>query len=1424
MSVRFQDMAESTPDYLTNRDLFSNHYLTEHLPDTEVWKSVEEDELESVFQEISDLYDHRKDSVDQYNERQLQRRFIDPILDALGIDYGVEETVQKTQRRPDYGFFINDEAVDRAFDRKDAGGDFYADAIAVGDAKRWNRKLDSQGDNKHSFENPSHQISVYLDETDASWGILTNGRKWRLYHTAHQLDSFYEVDLPELIDACESEDGLNQFKYFYLLFRRAGFVPDDNGECLLDRVLEESNLFAEKLGEDLKWNIYEAIETLANGFFDYHQNDLSRESFEEADLLSSNNDNFAEARLGLVHESSLIYLYRLIFILYAESEGRDLLNTGNDYYREKFSLNHLKKQVADKRDTPGSEFAAWDDELWTQLNDLFELIDQGSLAKGIPRDSLHIPAYNGGLFRTDPDEKDPVEAHFLHKYEVGDDCLAEVIDLLTRREDDDRPGKTFVDYSSLQVRHLGSIYEGLLQYQLNVADEAITVEDPLEGGTKTVKDGEVYLTTDEGERKATGSYYTPQPVVDYIVENTLDPLLEDIRIGIPEDDDEYAKRFTEAVAHLKILDPAMGSGHFLTQVVDHLAHAILDAQEQQASRDDSARIDDPHDIYSARRLVAQQCIYGVDVNSLAVELAKVSLWLKTLAAEQPLAFLDHHLKAGNSLLGTDLDEMDELHAAREDTAQATLSSYEGVRKGTVERLMDAYKSFIAIENEERADVKEMERKYREIEQDTLRNRMVAMANVYTAEHFGVQIPDGAHEDMADGLDNDQMWDMIASSDWFKRAQEEAQKREFFHWKLAYPEAFYDMDGGERNDPGFDAVVGNPPYVSNWQLTEADEDLPEALESLYPRATTGHWDLYVPFVYRGAKMTNPSGRHAFITPNGLATEKYGADLREILIEECSIEKLVTFDEYQIFDQVDRQYLIYVVSPGESDGETEIIRFDGEGFGHEFAMKQERFLTYSNNSFRIDLTADDVAVKEKVDEQSIPLGRLCFVNPGTVAHAADDSPLDFNKDDVISKESGRGKKQYVSGSDITRHAVEWSGEYIDYDSKQEHFHRPKFPAMFESPKVMFSAISGSESMLKSCYDDNEFYSNHSVIHAVQWTPKIEQHRASSNYDPLGNAHEYDLRYVAAMANSRLANYYFGHFLATGTLQGSYSRVSPENIRQLPVPEVQFNTAEDQREEITERAKQAYSQIPDQAAPDSFDEVFGILDEVPHNDVVHDFIAYLTGELIDLKTSRRCVNLNLLDYLGNYENGPELSNHPTSQPAEGVADTLLTKTATDYDGLRIGSLTALEQGDRILVYTTIRYKPEDEDEYDEEQWTEPDQWGFIETEEPILAIEMWGLNETERELVVDFISLVDEQEDGFAGFYESATKNISLLDRIRNILFPNFSDVEDDYEQFLRNRRRAERLEGKISLTDDLIDALVYRLYRLDEREILTVQEKA
>ena len=243
---------------------------------------------------------------------------------------------------------------------------------------------------------------------------------------------------------------------------------------------------------------------------------------------------------------------------------------------------------------------------------LFGYIDRGE-------PPLQISTFNGGLF-------DPEKHPFLEKFSVGDLHLISALDKLAR------VGKQFIIYRDLAVRHLGTIYEGLLEHHLSV--------DAPKPGWK------ISLLNDKGERKETGSYYTPDYIVKYIVEQAVGPLLDNAVADKRSEAD-----CIEAVFNIKVLDPSMGSGHFLVEAVEYIARYLVNLTPQESETGAF------HDLTSGNGTVAQSCIYGVDLNPLAVELAKSTLWLTTVAQSLPLSFLDHHLRPGNTLVGARLDDL-----------------------------------------------------------------------------------------------------------------------------------------------------------------------------------------------------------------------------------------------------------------------------------------------------------------------------------------------------------------------------------------------------------------------------------------------------------------------------------------------------------------------------------------------------------------------------------------------------------------------------------------------------------------------------------------------------------------------------------------------------------------------------------------------
>ncbi|MBW1825338.1 MAG: hypothetical protein JRI87_12455, partial [Deltaproteobacteria bacterium] len=359
-----------------------------------------------------------------------------------------------------------------------------------------------------------------------------------------------------------------------------------------------------------------------------------------------------------------------------------------------------------------------------------------------------------------------------------------------------------------------------------------------------VRDGEVYLVTDKGERKATGSYYTPDYIVKYIIENTLGPLVgriyreidwaqeiknnkrnlneifEEIIKENGEEDKENLLRLwqltrsnqerrdfllnmldgaqpshgydpIERILQLKILDPAMGSGHFLVEATDFLARELLrilsgEPLGKSAKEMEIKEAQEPYgktgpeeeDIRWARREVVERCIFGVDLNPLAVELGKLSLWLYTVSKNRPLNFLDHHLRCGNSLIGaniSDLARYPELKKKKAKKGPVQIGLFESVFREKISILL---KSFELIETQP-SDTVEQVREKESLYQDfrSIVSRFQDVADVWTSIYFGNEVDFGTYQRLQGELrSSDEEWQRLSQKPWFKKAKGIAKEK------------------------------------------------------------------------------------------------------------------------------------------------------------------------------------------------------------------------------------------------------------------------------------------------------------------------------------------------------------------------------------------------------------------------------------------------------------------------------------------------------------------------------------------------------------------------------------------------------------------------------------------------------------------------
>jgi hypothetical protein len=907
---------------VANQGLFSNNYIEKHLPTSPAW-SQHDAKLETIFAGVKDVYRAAAElNIGPGEENQLRYTLITPVLELLGFVCAVEPSSQRggVSNRPDYALFLAHDELVAARQGKGDVHSYYSHATTILEAKYWGRRLnDADSADKLDSRDPTAQVTGYLDDVyrasngKVQWAILTNGKHWRLFyhHSDFRAGTYYEVDLEEVV----RRGAMDDFKRFYLFFSRDAFIPDpQTGKTLLDVHRKGSVEYASAISDRLKELIFdEVFEGLAKGFLEYRR--------VEKGITAETEKSLAE-----LHDSCMVLLYRLIFLLFAES--RNLLPVDHPGYRAK-SLFCLREDVThDLTSTPFEKMSSRAYDYWSRFESLCNII-----AKGDP--SLNVPIYNGGLFEQTPDS-------FLATHKLADRFFTRALHALTSDHVPQGSEPSYYDYSSLSVRHLGDVYEGLLEFFVRVADQPMievrekgkVIWRPASGGSdfpvatspgtknqeprtsKVVgerKPGEMYIENSNHERKVTGSYFTPPYIVEYIVKHAVGPVLDErlkqaeallqdlrvlyarqrraLRVGkewrhwehpgdakskqMPEIQAKEEQLF-ETLFGIKALDLSMGSGHFLVRTVnaisdklisflarfdenpviariDQMRQQIITDVERQGVKIDVTRLTEVNLI---KRMVMKRCIYGVDLNPMAVELAKLSLWLDSFTLGAPLSFLDHHLKCGNSLIGKD-----DISTAIVPGSQTAKQFQVALRSaGMVSRMSDSTA----------AEVSESRSLYQTMQQVLApfkRRFDFRLSHEFSPTEFSsrsqvqigqieMAIQSGKLLTLSQGSQDD-----VAVSD------ATAAKYRFFHWRLEFPEVWYD-ENGEKQNPGFDVAVGNPPYGA--------DPSPEVIEYL-KRAFKGlsrSFDSYEMFLLRATNVLSAKGRLSMIIPaSWLTGEKY-----------------------------------------------------------------------------------------------------------------------------------------------------------------------------------------------------------------------------------------------------------------------------------------------------------------------------------------------------------------------------------------------------------------------------------------------------------------------------------------------------------------------------------------------------------------------
>ena len=764
--------------------IWSDAFLDDEIREIDAYKEIDDEAVEAFAATARELLAGLQGV--RADEQLTIERAITPLLEALGWPTPLPK--RNLTSRDEVDLVLYPDVGQRELSLGVPERDQVLRATGIVECKAWDSPFDASGSGSRPGETAAQQLQRYLltagtDSNEAlRWGVLTNGARWRIYsYRARPRDRTWEIDLADLLVSQDlfnqvlTDQTRHQLRIAWLLFRRDSWIAaEGEREALLDRLLNEGRRRDAKVADDL-----------SDVIFNHVYPDLVRLFWGKQ----------PDAEPDIVARAALTFLYRLLFIYYAEDRG--MLDTENLGYRPHSLRHSVRDPIAELGEA--ATHSTVSTQYWQRLKTLRAMIDQGD-------ESIGQPAYNGGLFAADH----PV----LNEIELSDAELAPIIRQLSHTADG-----TYISYRSLEVQQLGSIYERLLE------------RVPQRSGNG----GDVEVVISPYARKDSGSYYTPQELVDLIVKQTLTPLVEE-RIAAFRNQPTEFNDPAAAILKLKILDPAMGSGHFLITAVDWLTTrlaALVNREWDEAEpgyvspiRAELRQLQEDHpdlrDETLLQRMVLKRCIYGVDKNPLAVELAKVAFWLHTFTPPLPLPYLEHRFRAGDALLGIGASSAATYVAEwGPDRIAAGLLIELPELAGNIESNIDAMAASLDLDIDQ---VRESVRRHGLIRQFQVRLR-TALNLVAGLRWLSAGMTKTArkvfHEPLREALRGDPARaDAIlhngenhpgltpATPEFHEirdRARRIADREHFFHWDVEFSDVM-ELDGD-----GFDAIISNPPW-------------------------------------------------------------------------------------------------------------------------------------------------------------------------------------------------------------------------------------------------------------------------------------------------------------------------------------------------------------------------------------------------------------------------------------------------------------------------------------------------------------------------------------------------------------------------------------------------------------------------------------
>jgi hypothetical protein len=909
-----------------------------------------DENIATAWEMLCPQWDKISGSIDNEDISKIRNRWITCIFDVLDFNMVFLKKSVVVNERDGFSFNFSH----RGWNSMDA---------PIIHTVKASQEFDKRDDSPRAGRKSPHDLlQTYLNCSKDTFGIITNGKKIRLLHKyySNYVKGYVEFDIAAIFES----RSFNEFKCFYKLMHASRFVKNEKGKCPLDYIYEFCLSSGTSIGFGLQKNVKLAVETMGNGFM--QGNIITRLQEDEEECKKFYND--------ILH-----VIYRILFLLFAEQRG--MMPGRSSLYMDEYSITALRDKA---------EIDAFiDDEntdLWEGLKVTFKMVSEGV-------DELGIYPYDGMLF-------DYKSINIINELACKNKFLLKAIKYLTLYEKDGVLQR--ISYVDLGVEELGSIYEGLLDFSPRVTKEKETFEEEVFGKSEQieVEKNTFFLDPRGSLRKQSGSYYTNPKLVDELVNSALMSVVEN---KLKELESKDAKK--KALLSIKVCDASCGSGHFLIAANNYLAIqlACIEAENEYPSE---------NDIRMARREVLIYCIYGVDLNPLAVELTKVSLWINACVKEYPLNFLDDHIKCGNSLIGASnkLISQGILTEAFEPLEGDDSSVASIVKKRNLTEIRDAnsgqmlMSNFVnevasvssdyidideIIEQKTPEQVHRIRESYSKIKSSQDYKHIKFIYDLWTASFYWPLNKDIQVFPTQSVLDSAKMGFEYVNSKIIATVNEISENYKFFHWELEFPEAF------KRDENGFDCILGNPPWETiefkekeyfvfrapNIYSAKNASDRKKLIQELkyknpklfndyeigirnsmnsshfihnsnrYNKSAVGKINTYAIFTDLIAQLISLNGRAGIIVETGIATNDGTKDLFGYLVESKRLAKLIDFENREKLFPIHSSFrfcLLTITGEKNTQEEAELLCY---ATNMQHLQEKSRYFSMSKKDFNL-----------------------------------------------------------------------------------------------------------------------------------------------------------------------------------------------------------------------------------------------------------------------------------------------------------------------------------------------------------------------------------------------------------------------------------------------------------------------------------------